>query len=349
MNRFNIQAEKHAVPAQDLYDPPLPSYFASIRDLSESAINAIFDRAIYTETINSEAFKRLRDIRFLGAIDYVISNQPSRKSRWHTRYQHSLGVAQLALQYARTLNLSESDEVLLVVAGLLHDIGHAPLSHSLEPTFLQKFGIEHHEATEIIIKGKGFLGYPLSLIFRKHGVSAGRILKIISGDPTDELSEPFRGPINIDTIEAILRCHTYIASTGIAPWHVLEAFIKRDERVLDGFWEIKNVVYENLIGSDLGVRADYVCRHYMETAHESFWKGEYFQTEPALRKRHPELFVLLRDLRLHHFGAIGGEIKYTKRHFYIDKSRRLHSYNDMPKRYLQRKSEHVLSAGGITQ
>ncbi len=103
--------------------------------------------------IATPAFQRLRNIRFLGGIDYARIPAPNGKpgSRRYTRYQHSLGVARLALLYADVRQLGPDERRLIAVAALLHDIGHAPLSHSLEPVFKAEFAIDHHTATEEIL------------------------------------------------------------------------------------------------------------------------------------------------------------------------------------------------------
>ena len=78
-------------------------------------------------------FQRLRQIKQLGFSEFVFPGAT------HTRYLHSLGVMHVASQaYDRllgtTLNSPESRRLkqTLKLAALLHDIGHAPLSHATE-------------------------------------------------------------------------------------------------------------------------------------------------------------------------------------------------------------------------
>lgn len=40
----------------------------------------------------------------------------------------------------------------VVSAALLHDIGHAPLSHSMESSFFDSYGIDHHIASSQVVK-----------------------------------------------------------------------------------------------------------------------------------------------------------------------------------------------------
>ena len=64
----------------------------------------------------------------------------------------------LAATYANSyFELSFVERRLVTAAALLHDIGDAPLSHSLEPVFLKFFGMEHHTATRDIVTGNGDL------------------------------------------------------------------------------------------------------------------------------------------------------------------------------------------------
>ena len=90
---------------------------------------------LYNEIMDTKVFKRLQDISFLGAIDYT-----SRNKKRHNRYNHSISVGTLALYYATLMQLSDYESRHLVLAALLHDIGHGPLSHSMEPAFQKDMG-----------------------------------------------------------------------------------------------------------------------------------------------------------------------------------------------------------------
>ena len=110
---------------------------------------------MYRDLIASDALQRLADIRFLGAIDYFVHPSGSQLDRRrHSRLEHTLGVAQLALTYARLVGLDEREEKLIVSAALTHDIGHSPLSHSLERIFKRSFGVDHHQAGIDILWGR---------------------------------------------------------------------------------------------------------------------------------------------------------------------------------------------------
>lgn len=99
----------------------------------------------YTEAegkiINMLLFKRMQSIKQLSIVNWIFPGSE------HTRYVHSLGVMHLCDQIALQLNLSNYERRIVRFAGLLHDIGHYPLSHVCE--FPYKTSIEN-------IKGKDF-------------------------------------------------------------------------------------------------------------------------------------------------------------------------------------------------
>ena len=82
----------------------------------------------YTDTerkiIESRLFKRLQSIKQQSIANWVFPGSE------HTRFIHSLGVMYLSDKIARRFSILTHDEIKIVrLAGLLHDIGHYPLSH----------------------------------------------------------------------------------------------------------------------------------------------------------------------------------------------------------------------------
>ena len=72
---------------------------------------SLFEDPLLGGLIESRPVQRLRRIGFLGAVDRMQSRNR------HNRYDHSVGVARLALLYARKRDLSQRDTRLLAVAG----------------------------------------------------------------------------------------------------------------------------------------------------------------------------------------------------------------------------------------
>ena len=71
----------------------------------------------------------------------------------HTRFEHSLGVSHVAGMMADQLKLDSHEKLTVEVAGMLHDIGHGPYSHTLEHILHEKGGLDHMSITEGIILG----------------------------------------------------------------------------------------------------------------------------------------------------------------------------------------------------
>lgn len=71
-------------------------------------------------------FKRLQSIKQLSLVNWVFPGSE------HTRFIHSLGVMHIADKIAVQLNLPPTERLIVRLAGLLHDIGHYPLSHVCE-------------------------------------------------------------------------------------------------------------------------------------------------------------------------------------------------------------------------
>jgi len=262
--------------------------------MSEREIYATFSDPLYIGIINSPRFRRLRQIRFLGAIDYLVTANGRPLNTRHTRYQHSLGVGYLALRLARQVGWSARAERTFVAAALLHDIGHGPLSHSIEPVFRQEFSIDHHDATLTIIRC-GIAGESaISALLREHQVDTDRVIDMIS-NREGEWSELFLGKFNLDTLEAIPRSATYVQRNAVSapPWlFVAAAHMGESEMIstLDSFWSLKNFVYSKLIQSPVGVAADLNAQEYMRKHLSTFSREDFFLDELALRAGQAQLF-----------------------------------------------------------
>lgn len=95
--------------------------------------------------VDTAAFQRLNRIGQLGLVSMVY---PGAR---HTRFEHSLGVYRLALAALEHLAgdptfataVTEFEARLLVLAALLHDVGHWPYCHPIEDMRLP--GIDRHE------------------------------------------------------------------------------------------------------------------------------------------------------------------------------------------------------------
>ncbi|MEQ9440270.1 MAG: HD domain-containing protein [Cyclobacteriaceae bacterium] len=92
--------------------------------------------------------QRLRRIRQLGLTDLVYPGA------LHTRFHHALGAMHLMQNTVDSLRnkgqeISEDECEALLIAILLHDVGHGPFSHALEYTLLK---VSHEEMSRLIMK-----------------------------------------------------------------------------------------------------------------------------------------------------------------------------------------------------
>lgn len=244
--------------------------------------------------------RRLAEIGFLGALDFVCRGSgraPHR--RRHDRLEHSLGVAHLAQTYALLTGLSERERLTIVAAALLHDVGHGPLSHTLEPVFEAEFGINHHIVTRQILRGETVWGDEIKEILQGAGIDVDQVLSLVSGEHgEDRLGILFSGQINIDTLEGITRCrafagrrHAYLSAHSIVQKWAMNSDMPCKE--FDAFWELKNSVYNVFIGSPKGAALDAIAQAYMRSNRTSFAGSDFMTTERTFRKRHRRLFDLL--------------------------------------------------------
>ena len=177
--------------------------------LDAEEIARVFDDPLYSELLGSVAFQRLRSIRFLGAIDFLIHPNGRPLHIRHTRFQHSLGVGRLALRFSIDMGWEKTRERTFVSAALLHDLGHGPLSHSLERQFKEYFGIDHHIATIEAITMSPAGGASILQSLKTFGVDPEEVIDMIS-NRAGPWSPFFLGRFNVDTLDAITRSATYL-------------------------------------------------------------------------------------------------------------------------------------------
>lgn len=120
------------------------------------------EKATEADLINSPWMQRLRRIHQLQTAWLVYPGAD------HTRFSHALGVMELAGKFSRWVYepfynykhgkidgepLPSVDYVVETfrIAGLLHDVGHGPLTHLLDSKYLYKYGITHEDIGKAII------------------------------------------------------------------------------------------------------------------------------------------------------------------------------------------------------
>lgn len=103
---------------------------------------------VIADLIETREFQRLRRIKQLGTTSITFHGAE------HSRFNHSLGVYELTRRIVDEIfhgkpEWDDSERLLSLCAGLLHDLGHGPYSHSFEKVF----NLDHEEFTRKIILG----------------------------------------------------------------------------------------------------------------------------------------------------------------------------------------------------
>ena len=107
---------------------------------------------LMAQLVRHPLFVRLSRLKQLGPTHYVYPGAT------HTRFEHSLGAFHLVCQAVGALGergvcILEHEQEGVMAAMLLHDLGHGPLSHTLEHTFIH--GVTHEDISLMLMERMG--------------------------------------------------------------------------------------------------------------------------------------------------------------------------------------------------
>jgi uncharacterized protein len=300
-----------------------------------------------SDLLATRAMRRLGKITFLGAIDFVQpSNGNAPNRRRHYRLEHSVGVAKLIAKYCEFHSSSQSERLHLQAAALLHDVGHGPLSHTLEPIFKTAFEVDHHSVGMAHILGKTKIGVEVSAVLLKWKIDRERLAELVNTQSNSCSAKIFSSSHNADTIEGITR--TMAMVRPVSKYRSAEEFFERvwlkeffNTDAGDEFWTLKNEAYKLHINGAVGRLMDAIAKSYMKSRLSEFSPSDFLQGEDVFKKKHALLFQLLSSGRS--FRALSQivdskmmdtEVEFVTREFRIDDNA------DSPSaRYLQFKSK----------
>jgi uncharacterized protein len=211
-------------------------------------------RAGFGDVLDSPFLRRLAGVSFLSTLDlvYQISLPPS-------RFEHSVGVGYVALLMSANLGLTQEQTECLVIANLLHDIGHAPFSHNSEPFLLEHLNLYHKglgstylRYNKSLFPGESSMGALLEN--RSSGVRScvASLLSESRGTDWSNLDELFRCPINCDKIDGNNRTLRLLGLKNFSEQSLLDAFISiggsayvrwQAVPILTQFWEAERDLY----------------------------------------------------------------------------------------------------------
>jgi HD superfamily phosphohydrolase len=155
--------------------------------------------------LDSPPVQRLRHVKQLGfsCLVYPGAN--------HTRFEHSLGTMHLATLLARHLALDPAEVTLIAAAGLLHDTGHGPFSHTSEAFLAEFAGHDHHRVEHLLA------GPVLAPALDGADLDPAEVAALIRGE--HPLADLIHGDLDADRMDYLQRDAHY---TG-APYGTVDA------------------------------------------------------------------------------------------------------------------------------
>lgn len=163
--------------------------------------------------LDSREVRRLSHLNQLGLVSYVYPTAT------HSRLEHTLGTFAMACRYIRGLAndsinpifrqiMTRRDIDMLLVAALIHDIGHYPLAHDLEEAEVQVFS---HELRTIALLRRPDSNLRRVLLGADWDVDVDRLSRVLSheaeaSDIRDEiLRAVLDGPLDADKVDYLIR------------------------------------------------------------------------------------------------------------------------------------------------
>src|SRR5256885_619389 len=121
---------------------------ADLKTVTDTVHGTIRLEPLTLDLLEALELQRLNSIRQLG-LTYLVFPGAN-----HSRVEHCLGVGHVAGEMAKALDLSLDERKLVQAAGLLHDVGHGPFSHTLEHVLSRELAVDHMHLTQRLITGE---------------------------------------------------------------------------------------------------------------------------------------------------------------------------------------------------
>jgi len=229
--------------------------------------------ALAIQLIDTPPFQRLRRIRQLGPAYLTFHGAES------SRFTHSLGVLQLAkralAELCRREPKLEQEAGVLYAAALLHDVGHAPLSHSGE----EMYGLRHEQWSARLIREHPSLREPLEAMapgsaaavadLLEHGrYGNGAIKALVSSQlDCDRLDYLLRDSYSTGTSYGQLDLERILASLTLAPDGQL-ALHPKGLMAVEHYLVVRNLMYRSVYNHRLNVVCNWLLSRSIAVARQ---------------------------------------------------------------------------------
>ncbi|MGI0139931.1 MAG: HD domain-containing protein [Thermoplasmata archaeon] len=184
------------------------------------------------ELIGTAEFQRLWGIRQTGLAHLVFPGAN------HTRLEHSLGVFWVARRISEGLGLPARDRRLVEAGALLHDLGHPPFSHTLEPTMREVLGHGHERRSRQLIVGSVRSDGDVAQILRRAGVDPDAVADLVDPVRTERspslLRSLLHGAVDADRLDYLQRdaYYTGVAHGAVDLVRILDTFRRAGDRLV---------------------------------------------------------------------------------------------------------------------
>ena len=228
--------------------------------------------------LDSKEFQRLRRIRQLGG-DFQVYPPAE-----HSRFSHSLGVYEIVRRMVTeikslSVELSEYDKICVMLAGLLHDVGHGPFSHAFEHVTNHS----HEDYTAKIILGETELNQVLTEVSPRLPED---IVSIIEHDhPNDILNQIISGQLDADRMDYLLR-DSYFSATSYGQFDLERILRTMRVRKIDENKKALVVKYTGIHSVE-----DYIMARY-----QMYWQVYYHPVARSYEAVFIQLFNRLKDI-----------------------------------------------------
>ena len=226
------------------------------------------------DVINSAWFQRLRRIRQLGGA-YVVYHCAE-----HSRFEHSLGVYEIVRRMVTEVRdiaeaLNEREKVTVMLAALLHDIGHGPYSHAFEGVT----DTYHEEFTCRIIEENTEITFILENCAIGLAKEVSDVIRHKSANPL--LTQLISSQLDSDRFDYLLR-DAYFTGTTYGEYDLER--ILRIMRVTD---------HNQLVVKESGV---YAVENYIMARYHMYWQVYYHPVARSYECILHMLFLRLQDI-----------------------------------------------------
>lgn len=247
-----------------------------LRDPVHSYIHINYE--IVWNCLDSKEFQRLRRIRQLGG-DFQV--YPTAE---HSRFSHSLGVYEIVRRMVTeikslSMELSEYDKICVMLAGLLHDVGHGPFSHAFEHITNHS----HEDYTAKIILGETELNRVLTEVSPRLPEDIVSIIE--HNHPNDILNQIISGQLDADRMDYLLR-DSYFSATSYGQFDLERILRTMRVRKIDENKKALVVKYTGIHSVE-----DYIMARY-----QMYWQVYYHPVARSYEAVFIQLFNRLKDI-----------------------------------------------------